>query len=162
MSRSLDKKTLFLVQSAVIAALYAALTLAFAPISYGLMQVRISEALSVLPLYTPAGVPGLFLGCLLANLIGGMGVYDVVFGSLATLLAAGCTWLLRNRSRYLAPLPTILFNAVIVGAMMAFLFDVGESFGLCMLYVGAGEAIACYALGVPLTFALDKLKGKVF
>ena len=155
-NRNMSKKTAFLVQSAVIAALYAVLTLLLAPISYGLMQVRISEALCVLPLYTPAGVPGLFLGCLLANLLGGMGIYDVVFGSLTTLLAAACTRLLRKHSRYLAPLPTVLFNALIIGGMMAFLFDVGESFALCALYIGVGEAIACYALGIPLTFMLEK------
>lgn len=154
----MSKKTRFLVHAAVIAALYAVLTLIFAPFSYGLMQVRVSEALCILPLFTPAAVPGLFAGCVLANLLGGMGIYDVIFGSLATLLAASCTWLLRKKSRYLAPLPSVLFNALIVGAMLAFLFDVGESFAVCALYVGAGQAIACCGLGIPLSFALDRAR----
>ena len=80
-----------LVQGALIGALYAVLTLAAAPISYGLMQVRISEALSVLPYFTAAAVPGLFVGCIVANLLGGAALYDVIFGSLATLLAAFLT-----------------------------------------------------------------------
>ena len=158
----MSKKTRYLVQAAVIAALYAALTLAFAPISYGLMQVRISEALCVLPLFPSAAVPGLFVGCVLANLLGGMGIYDVIFGSLATLMAALCTWLLRKKTRWLAPLPSVIFNAVIVGAMLAFLFDVGESFAICMLYVGAGQAIACYGLGIPLSYGLEKISDRIF
>ena len=83
-----------IVQGALIGALYAALTLVAAPISFGLMQVRISEALCILPFFTPAAVPGLFVGCVVANLLGGAALYDVIFGSLATLLAAVFTrWL---------------------------------------------------------------------
>lgn len=145
------------VQGALIAAIYAAVTLLLAPISYGLMQIRVSEALCILPLFTPAAVPGLFVGCLLANLIGGMGIYDVVIGSLATLAAALLTLLLKKRSPWLAPLPTILINALAVGAMLAYLVGVGESFAVCALYVGAGEAIACYILGMPLYFALKRV-----
>jgi len=145
------------VQGALIAAIYAAVTLLLAPISYGLMQIRVSEALCILPLFTPAAVPGLFVGCLLANLIGGMGIYDVVIGSLATLAAALLTLLLKKRSPWLAPLPTILINALAVGAMLAYLVGVGESFAVCALYVGAGEAIACYILGIPLYFALKRV-----
>ncbi|MGI6192082.1 MAG: QueT transporter family protein [Christensenellales bacterium] len=151
-----------LVQGALIAAIYAALTLLLAPISYGLMQIRVSEALCVLPLFTPAAVPGLFVGCLLANIIGGMGIYDVVIGSLATLVAAVLTLLLKKRSPWLAPLPTIIVNAFAVGAMLCYLVGVGESFLVCALYVGAGELIACYVLGMPLYYGLKKLDPEVF
>lgn len=153
----MNKGLRYLAQGAVIAALYAALTLLFAPISYGLMQVRISEALCVLPMFTPAAVPGLFVGCLLANLLGGAAVYDVVFGSLATLAAAFLTRKLRF-NRFLAPLPAVLVNGLVVGAMLAFLFEVGESFGACFLYISAGQAIACYALGIPLSYALERVR----
>ena len=93
-----DRKTSvrLLTQGAVIAALYVALTLVFAPISFGAMQVRVSEALTILPLFTPAAIPGLFLGCVLANLLGGAVLLDVVFGSLAMLIGAVGGWLFRQ------------------------------------------------------------------
>lgn len=146
-----------LTQAAVIAALYAALTYLLAPISYGLMQVRVAEALCVLPWFTPAAVPGLFVGCILANLLGGFGIYDIVFGSLATLLAALLTYFLRKRSRWWAPLPAVLCNALIVGAELAFIFQVEQSFPVCALYVGAGQLIACYGLGIPLSYGLQRI-----
>ncbi|MEA5002230.1 MAG: QueT transporter family protein, partial [Christensenella sp.] len=89
-------KVRYLCEASLIAALYAALTLLLAPLSYGPVQVRVSEALCVLPFFTPAAVPGLFIGCMLANLYtAGLGVMDIVVGSLATLLAATLTWLIR-------------------------------------------------------------------
>ena len=113
-----------LVQGALIGALYAALTLAAAPISFGLMQVRVSEALCILPFFTSAAVPGLFIGCLVANLAGGAVLYDVVFGSLATLLAALLTRWFKKRgfSKWLAPLPAVVVNALIVGALMTLVY----------------------------------------
>ena len=133
-----------LVQGALIGALYAVLTLAAAPISYGLMQVRISEALSVLPYFTAAAVPGLFVGCIVANLLGGAALYDVIFGSLATLLAALLTRWFKKRgfSKWLAPLPAVLVNAVIVGALMCLVYMPGEVtflVGLCGR--GAGDRL---------------------
>lgn len=154
-----------LVQGALIGALYAALTLAAAPISYGLMQVRISEALCILPFFTPAAVPGLFIGCLVANLAGGAVLYDVVFGSLATLLAALLTWWLRVRgaSKWLAPLPAVVLNALIVGALMHLVYLPGEvTFPVAAAYVGAGQAIACYGLGMPLFYVLERYGKKLF
>ena len=112
-----ETKTLsvqFVAQAAVIAAIYVVLTLLFAPFSYGEVQVRLSEALTILPVFTPAAVPGLFVGCLLSNILGGCIVPDIIFGSLATLTGAVFTYLLRNQSRFLAPLPPILANALIV------------------------------------------------
>ena len=107
-------------------------------------------------------MPGLFVGCLIANLIGGMGIYDVVIGSLATLAAASLTLLLKNRSPWLAPLPAVIVNAVAVGAMLSFLVGAGESFLVCAAYVGAGELIAGYVLGMPLYYGLKKLDPEIF
>lgn len=151
-----------LVYAAAIAAIYTILTIAIAPISSGLMQCRISEALCVLPFFTGAAVPGLFIGCLLSNLLTGAMLPDVIFGSLATLLAAVCTYLLRKKNRYLAPLPSVLFNAVIVGALLVYAYQVGVPFWTAALWVGAGQAIACYGLGIPLMLILEKYRTKLF
>ena len=154
-----------LVQGALIGALYAALTLAAAPISFGLMQVRVSEALCILPFFTSAAVPGLFIGCLVANLAGGAVLSDVVFGSLATLLAALLTRWFKKRgfSKWLAPLPAVVVNALIVGALMTLVYLPGEVTYLAgSAYVGAGQAIACYGLGMPLLYVLERYGGKLF
>ena len=153
-----------LAHAGIIAALYAALTVLLAPISYGLIQCRVSEALSVLPVFTGAAVPGLFLGCVIANLLGGAPIYDVVFGSLATLLAAIVTRLLaKNRvPRALLPLPSVLFNALIVGWLLVSVYGVGVPLPLAMLYVGIGQAAACYGLGLPLLYMLEKKAPQLF
>ena len=103
---------LFLVQSAMIAAIYVVLTIVFAPISFGQIQFRIAEALTILPAFTPAAIPGLFVGCLIGNILGGAILPDIIVGSMATLLGAIFTYLLRNRSKWLAPLPPIIANTV--------------------------------------------------
>ncbi len=155
-----------LVQGALIGALYAALTLAFAPISFGLLQVRVSEAFSVMPHFTAAAVPGLFVGCLAANLIAGAPLYDVIFGSLATLTAAGMTFWLRRRnmSKWLAPLPAVLVNALAVGALMSLVYyPPGEvPYWMGAAYVGAGQAVACYGFGMPLLYLLERYGKKLF
>lgn len=157
-------RTSELVRGALIGALYVLLTLLFAPISSGLMQMRVSEALCVLPCFTFSAVPGLFVGCLIANLLTGAAPYDVIFGSLATLLAAVCTWSMRAAgwSKWLMPLPSVLCNALIVGWLLCFVYAVGVSFPLCALYVGAGQAAACYGLGMPLMKLLEKYGGHLF
>ncbi|WP_130861992.1 QueT transporter family protein [Bacilliculturomica massiliensis] len=144
-----EKGTNFLIQSAVIAALYAALTLALAPFSYGVMQVRISEALTVLPFFTPAAVPGLFVGCLLANIIGPYGLADVIGGSLTTLIAAFLSYKLRGRP-LLVPLPPVAANGLIMGCMLHYVFGVPVALWACILGVALGELIACYGIGYPL------------
>ena len=111
--RDSKSTALFVSQGAIIAAMYVALTLIFAPISYGAVQVRIAEALTILPLFTPAAIPGLFIGCIIANGIGGGIILDVVFGSLATLIGAIGGYLLR-KNRWLVPIPAIVSNSVIV------------------------------------------------
>ena len=105
---------LFLVQSAMIAAIYVVLTIVFAPISFGQIQFRIAEALTILPAFTPAAIPGLFVGCLIGNILGGAILPDIIVGSMATLLGAIFTYLLRNRSKWLAPLPPIIANTVLI------------------------------------------------
>ena len=152
-----------LVRGAIIAAIYALLTIFLAPISSGLVQCRVSEALCILPYFTFAAVPGLFVGCLAANLLTGAAIYDVVFGSLATLLAAYTTYLMRNRaSKYLAPMPPVIFNAVVVGALLVYVYGVPVSYPAAAAYVAVGELIACYALGLPLLLVLEKFKEKLF
>ena len=140
--------------AAVIAALYAALTVVFAPISYGAVQFRISEALTLLPILFPQAIPGLTVGCLVSNLIGGYGVWDVVFGSLATLIAAILTYRLRKRM-WLAVLPPVVVNAVIVGLMLHFMLALPLL--PTMATVGLGELAVVAVLGVALIAALQKI-----
>lgn len=145
-------------EAAVIGALYTALTLIFAPISYGMIQLRIAEALTVLPPLTFSAVPGLFIGCLAANIIGGNGILDIVFGSLATLAAAYLSSKITKKS--LVPLPPVLVNALVVGIVLAFVLD--APYYLTFFWVGAGQAIVCYGLGYPLLLKLSKHSHKLF
>ncbi len=147
-----DRKINFWTKAAMIGAVYALLTVAAAPISYGVVQVRIAEALTVLPYFTPAAVPGLFVGCLIANMVGGFGILDIVFGSLATLVSAFLVT--RIRVKYLVPLPPVVINAIVVGAVLHYVLEL--PFYLTFLWVGAGQLVACYGLGLPLLFVLDK------
>lgn len=140
-------KVSFIARVGMIAALYAAITIALRPISYGpLFQVRLSEALTVLPFVSKPAIPGLFLGCLIANAYGGLGMYDIGLGSLATLFAAYLTS--RTRSPLLAPLPPVMINAVIVGWYLSLISNVPV--WLTVGYVALGEVVACYAVGLPL------------
>lgn len=149
-----------MIQAALLAAIYATLTIALSPISYGPMQVRISEALTVLPAFTPAAVPGLFVGCLLANMLGPYGIWDMVCGSLATLIAAFCSYKLRNHM-WLVPLPPVISNGLIIGPMLHYVYGVPNLL-LCMVWVAVGELIACYVLGIPLMKLLDRKKEDIF
>ncbi len=139
-------------RAAMIGAIYVVLTLIFAPISYGMIQVRISEALMVLPYFTPAAIPGLFVGCLIANIFGGLGMTDIVFGSLATLVSAYLVSKIDNK--YLVPLPPILINAVVIGFILHYVLAL--PLYMTMLWVGAGQVVACYGLGLPLLLYLEK------
>ena len=139
--------------SAVIAALYAALTLLLAPISYGPIQLRLSEALTVLPILLPQAVPGLFVGCLIANLYTGM-LTDIVFGSLATLLAAIGTYLLRKRPILAAACP-VVSNGVIVGLVLSLSFNLPVA--LTMAEVAIGE-IGAVLLGMLLLSGMKRAK----
>lgn len=154
----MNKKILFIVQAAIVAALYTALTMLFMPISFGhnVIQFRISEALTVLPALMPASIPGLFAGCVLSNILGGVfGFVDIFFGSLATLLAALVSRGLRKYS-VLVPLPPVVFNALIVGTYLKYLYHVDVSLFVSIGAVALGEAVVCYALGYPLLLVLRK------
>ena len=152
-----------LAQGAIIAAIYALLTIFLAPISSGLVQCRVAEAMSVLPYFTFSAVPGLFIGCLLANLLTGAVIYDVIFGSLATLAAAYITYWMRNRvSKYLAPLPSVVVNALVIGWLLTYVYKVGFPYWITAGYVAIGQATACFALGLPLMTLLERFRGKLF
>ena len=136
----------FITQGAVIAALYVVLTMLFAPISFGPMQVRIAEAMTIMPLFTPAAIPGLFVGCIIANLFGGAVILDVVFGSIATLIGAVGGYLLRE-NRWLVPIPAILANTFIVPLVLQHGYGVSMPYWLLAVYIAVGEIIGCYILG---------------
>lgn len=152
----------YLATAGIIAALYAVMAYfsSVFGIAYGPIQCRFSEALCVLPFLTPAAVPGLFLGCLVSNLLSPYGALDIVFGSLATLLAA--LWTRRCRRKWFAPLPPVLCNAVIVGAVITVQQVPLElflgAFAYNALTVGLGEALSCYVLGGLLLTHLPKTK----
>ncbi len=143
----------------IIAAAYVALTLLFAPISFSQIQFRISEALTLLPVLSLSSVPGLFLGCLIANLITGQPWQDVLFGSLATLLAAVLTRFFR-KNIWLAALMPVVVNAVVIGLMLRFVY--GLSLYISFLTVGAGQALVCYLLGVPMVKVLENRKLELY
>ena len=149
-------------QAAMIAALYVVLTMVFAPFSFREIQVRVSEALTILPVFTPAAVPGLFVGCLLANLLGGAAVPDIIFGSLATLIGAFFTWKLRNKHPFLAPVPPILSNMLIIPFVLRYAYGVPMAIPLMMLTVGFGEVLSCGVLGILLYYALKKSQKQLF
>ena len=97
-----NKNVAFMTQAAMIAAIYVVLTYVFAPFSFGEVQIRIAEALTILPVFTPAAIPGLFVGCIVGNILGGAILPDIIFGSIATLIGAFFTYQLRNKNRFLA------------------------------------------------------------
>lgn len=151
-------KTRQLAIGAVAGAAYAALTVALAPISYGPVQFRAAEALCVLPFVCPASAWGLFVGCIIANLYGGYGILDIVFGSLATLAAGLIT--ARVKIKWLAPLPPVILNGLVVGAVLAFTLTPENVLGSFFIFSGQvalGELAVCYLLGLPLLIVLSKL-----
>jgi len=161
-----NKKLLYLVHAAVIAALYVVLTYLanLLGLASGAVQIRFSEALTILPYFTPAAVPGLYVGCLLANALTGCAFWDVIFGSIATLLGAVGTYLLcRGRKReWLAPIPPILSNILIVPWVISIVYGSEDSIPFLMLTVGAGELISCGILGMILLQALKKKASVIF
>ncbi len=145
--------TKYITFSALIGALYAVLTVLLAPISYGPMQVRVAEAMTVLPFLFPQAIPGLYVGCMVANIWGGYGPIDIFGGSALTLIAALLTyWLRRFNTPWLAPIPPIVLNAFGVGYYLHVLAD--TPLWATIGWVGLGEAIACFAIGMPLLFAI--------
>ena len=157
-----NKKVLFLTHAAMIAAIYVVFTLVFQAISFGEIQVRIAEALTILPAFTPAAIPGLFIGCIIGNIFGGSILPDIIFGSLATLIGACFTYLLRKQNNYLAPLPPIISNTIIVPLILRYAYGFNLPIAFMMMTVGIGEVISCGVLGMILYSALTKHKHKIF
>lgn len=154
--------TVYMAQAAVIAAVYVALTLAFQPISFGAIQFRISEALCILPFFTPAAVPGVTLGCLLGNIAGGAALPDILFGTLATFIGAVLSYALRNRSKWLVCIPPIASNMLIIPFVLRFAYGITDSIPFLMLTIGIGEVLAVGVLGNILMCALLPKRDFIF
>lgn len=157
------KKILFITRAAVTAAVYIVLTLlsgAFG-LSGGIVQVRLSEALTVLPYFTASAIPGLFVGCLVGNMLTGCLPWDIVFGSAATLIGAVGTYLLR-RFKWAAPLPPIIANTLIIPFVLRLVYNVEGSVPFFMVTVGAGEIISCGICGMLLLMALGRYRNVMF
>lgn len=166
------KKTTFIAHAAIIAALYVVLTLlanALGLASYAI-QVRFSEALTILPFFTPAAIPGLFIGCIISNLLCGSILWDILFGSIATLLGAIGTYLIgkffskhsKNVAGVLATFPPIIFNTLIVPFILAYAYQFEGGIPYFMLTVGLGEMISCGILGILLFKTLQKYQSLIF
>ena len=158
-----DQRIKLICQGGIIAALYLALTLlanALGLANYA-VQVRFSESLTILPYFTPAAVPGLFVGCLLSNILTGCALPDIIFGSLATLIGAVSTYMLRNKSKWLAPLPAIVSNAIIVPFVLLYAYGI-EPLWFSFVTVTVGELISCGVLGMLLLNALRKYDSVLF
>ena len=157
-----NQKSSFMTQAAMIAAIYVVLTYIFAPFSFGDIQVRISEALTILPVFTPAAIPGLFIGCLIGNILGGAILPDIIFGSLATLIGAFFTYLLRKKSQFVCVIPPIISNTLIVPLVLRYGYGINLPLPFLMLTIGIGEIISCGALGLVLYYALKKYRKVLF
>ena len=173
-----NKKVLFITQAAAIAALYVVLTLlanALGLANYA-VQVRFSEALTILPYFTPAAIPGLFIGCVVANTLTGCMLLDTIFGSLATLVGALVTYYIAHGfkpsdagfyntskvKKWLCPIPPIVANVIVVPPVLIYVYHMEGTLPLFMLTVGAGEVISCFILGMILLFALEPRKDVIF
>ena len=146
-----------LILNGILAALYAAITIVTASFAYGPIQFRIADALCILPFFVPSTSSGLFVGCLVANLFSTVSALDIVIGSAATLV--GCLLTARMHSKWLAPLPTVLANTVMVGAMLAWVYTPDtflQGFALMGAQVAVGEIAVMALLGLPLAYYLGK------
>lgn len=157
----MNKKTLYLTQAAVIAALYVVLVFVFQYSSFGPIQFRIAEALTVLPYFTPAAIPGVTIGCLLSNLLFKADILDVIFGTGATLIAAYLSYQLKD-NKFLVPIPPILVNAIIIPWILKYAYFEANTIPIMMLSVGAGQLVSAGILGMVLLFSLEKVKHIIF
>ena len=158
-----NKNVTLITQAGIIAALYVVLTLlanALGLANYAI-QVRFSEALTILPFFTPAAIPGLFVGCLLSNILTGCLPLDIVFGSLATLAGAMGTYALRKR-KWLAPVPPIIANIIVVPLVLAYVYKFEGSLLFFAATVGIGEFISCGVFGMTLLSILSRYAGRIF
>lgn len=154
----MKKSSVSIVTGGVIAALYVVLTFmsAFAGMSSGVIQLRLSECLYVLAMYSPYSVGGLFIGCFVANMLTGAAVPDIVFGAIATLIGAYGTYKLRRKSPFIALIPPIVANTFIIPFVIKLTYHVGDAMWLIMVTVGIGEILSCGLLGIILKRLLDK------
>lgn len=161
--RNKRNPALFVAQAGVIGALYVVLTCFVSAfnLASGAIQIRISEALTILPVFTPAAIPGLFIGCVLANTVTGTAIYDIVFGSLTTLLAACATYALRKLP-FLYTLPPVIFNALVIPVILIFAYKMEGTYPFFALTVGAGEAVSVCVLGFVLKKVLDPYRNVIF
>ena len=159
----ISKKTAYLTQAALIAAIYTVLTMIAAgfDLASGAIQVRFSEALTIMPFFTPAAIPGLTIGCLLSNILTGCALPDIIFGTLATLLGALGSYALRH-NRFLCAIPPIVSNALIIPFVLTYAYHIPGGIPLFMLTVGLGELISCMGLGQLLLQALLPFRGRLF
>ncbi len=157
-----NKGVLFVTQAGLIAALYVTLTYVFAAISFGEVQLRIAEALTILPMFTPAAIPGLFVGCIIGNAMGGAVLPDIICGSLATLAGAFGTWMLRKKSPLIGCLPPIIANMIVVPFVLRYAYAVSLPLWFMALTVGGGEVLGCGILGCVLYYGLNKHKDVMF
>ena len=161
----MKNKTLFLTRAALIAAMYVVLTyIANAlGLANGAIQVRFSEALTVLPVFTPAAVPGLAVGCLVSNLLTGCAIWDVIFGTLATLIGAlGTLFIGKTKFKYLSFFPPVAANTLVVPIVIANVYGTDLALPVLFLTVFAGEIISCGILGLALQKSLEKFGGALF
>lgn len=153
------RRAKLITQSAIIASLYVVLTFVANAmgLASGAIQIRLSEALTILPFFTPAAIPGLFIGCLISNILVGGVIWDIIFGSLATLIGAIGTYYLRKH-KWLTPLPPIISNAIIIPFVLVYAYGVTDALPYLMLTVGIGEVISAGLLGMLLLNSLNKHK----
>ena len=161
MMKNKNKLVYHMTYGAAIAAIYTVLTVTFAPISFGPIQFRVSEALTILPYFTPAAVPGVFLGCLISNMLCGVAALDVIFGSLATLIGAVGSYLLRKH-KFLVCIPPILANTLIIPWVLRYAYGSVDLIPLMMLTVGIGEVLAVGGLGNLLLLTLERYRSQIF
>lgn len=157
----MNKKVQFITQGAVIAAIYVVLVLIFDTFSFGPIQFRIAEMLTIMPYFTPAAIPGLFVGCLIANIIGGGLIWDIVFGSIATLIGAIGSYLVR-KNKWLVPLPPIIANIVIVPFVLKYAYGYDGLLVYFMFTVGLSEIIVCGIIGMALLTVMAKNREHIF
>lgn len=157
-----NRNVTFVTQAAMIAAVYVVLSVVFAPFGTQAVQVRIAEALTILPVFSAAAIPGLFVGCFIGNTLAGGILPDVVFGSLATLIGAVGTYRLKKTRPVLSTLPPIIANTIIIPLVLRYGYGDPLPIPYMMLTVGIGEVISCGVLGMILYTALKPIKQKIF
>ncbi len=156
-----SKKTLFITEAAAIAAIYTVLVVIFQLTSFGPIQFRIAEALTILPYFTPAAIPGVTIGCFLSAILTSAPPIDMIFGSLATLIAAFLSYKLRKH-KFLVPVPPIVLNALIIPWVLRYAYEIPDAIPFMMLTVGVSEFLVVGIIGMVLLFALDAVKHVVF